>query len=360
MSQRKVTFPHMGDYWIGFKALAERMGCEVVVPPKMTARTLDLGTRHSPEFVCVPFKYNLGNFIESIELGANTIIQAVGGCRFGYYAEVQAAILKDLGYDVRFIRLDSGRNPLDFVQSFRDKLGADRSLRDVKNAFTYAARIGLAIDEVQDYVRKNVGFQVNAGELEQIEANTLRSLTDAKTVREVDAIRRQAKSELASVELDRPEHPLRVAVVGEIYLVLEPFSNYDIARQLSLRGIEVHQPMTITEMIKHAIKGFKHVDELIAHSGDWVRYHMGAHGTESVSASYNCMKQGFDGVVHLKPFGCMPEVSAMAGMQKLSREHTFPILFISYDSQTAETGVKTRIEAFCDMLEMRKKGAARV
>jgi len=353
---RKVTFPHMGEYWIGFKALAERMGCEVVVPPRMTVQTLELGTRHSPEFVCVPFKYNLGNFIEAIELGANTIIQAVGGCRFGYYAEVQAAILKDLGYDVKFIRLDAGRNPLDMVRGFRDKMGTNKSFRDVKDAFFFAARLGLAIDEIQDFARKNLGFQVTPGQIERIETKYLARLAAATNIREVDAIRQEAKAELGSVALDRPENPLRVAILGELYLVLEPFSNYDIGRQLALRGIEVHQPLTITEMINHSIKGFKHVDELIAHSGGWVDHHLGAHGTESVSLSYTLMKEGFDGVIHLKPFGCMPEVNAMSAMQKLSREYTFPILFISYDSQTAETGVNTRIEAFCDMLEMRKKG----
>jgi len=32
-----------------------------------------------------------------------------------------------------------------------------------------------------------------------------------------------------------------------------------------------------------------------------------------------------------------------------------PILYFSFDSQTSETGVKTRLEAFNDMLVMKKK-----
>jgi len=54
----------------------------------------------------------------------------------------------------------------------------------------------------------------------------------------------------------------------------------------------------------------------------------------------------------------MPEVNAMAVLQRLSREHTFPILFVSFDSQTSETGLLTRLDAFCDMLRMRKGRAA--
>ena len=68
---RRITFPHMGDYWIAIKRIAEQAGAEVVVPPQITRRTIELGARYSPEFVCVPFKYTLGSLIEGIEMGAS-------------------------------------------------------------------------------------------------------------------------------------------------------------------------------------------------------------------------------------------------------------------------------------------------
>jgi predicted nucleotide-binding protein (sugar kinase/HSP70/actin superfamily) len=100
------------------------------------------------------------------------------------------------------------------------------------------------------------------------------------------------------------------------------------------------------------------MDELLEDADPYLKYHVGAHGTESVAKTNRLMKDGFDGVLHLKPFGCMPEVNAMAALQRLSREHTFPVLFFSYDAQTSETGVQTRLEAFCDMLRMAKKARA--
>jgi benzoyl-CoA reductase/2-hydroxyglutaryl-CoA dehydratase subunit BcrC/BadD/HgdB len=56
----------------------------------------------------------------------------------------------------------------------------------------------------------------------------------------------------------------------------------------------------------------------------------------------------------------MPEVSAMGALQRISREKGFPILFMSYDAQTSEAGVLTRLEAFCDVLSMRRKELAHV
>lgn len=358
----KVSFPHMGNYRIPVTTLAEELECEIIVPPKTTRRTLELGARHSPEFVCVPFKYNIGNYIEALEVGANLLIQAGGGCRFGYYGEVQEAILRDLGYDFGMVRLLGGWRLRDHINDFKrvnPRLTFWRALR----AYQLALRQTQALDAVEDYMRRNVGFEVEEGTFEMAHASFLDELDAARDKRVIAEIERRYLAELEAIPTERPDDLLRVGIVGEIYVVAEPFSNLFVERELAKRGVEVHRFGTVSNMVAHGgRKGPAHLAELIAGSGDYVRYHIGAHGTESVSMTYQLMEQGFDGVLHLKPFGCMPEVNAMAALQRLSREHTFPVLFISYDAQTSETGLKTRLDAFCDMLRMRKRrpGAAAV
>ena len=75
----------------------------------MTQRTAELGGRYSPEFVCSPFKFNLGNYLEALEQGANVLFQTGLGCRYGYYGELQEQILRDLGYQFRFVCLSRQR-----------------------------------------------------------------------------------------------------------------------------------------------------------------------------------------------------------------------------------------------------------
>ena len=100
----KISFPHMGNYYIPVNYLiSNTTKQEVIIPPKITRKTIELGSKYSPDFVCCPFKYNLGNYIEALEQGANILLQAGGGCRYGYYAELQEQILKDLGYNFEFI-----------------------------------------------------------------------------------------------------------------------------------------------------------------------------------------------------------------------------------------------------------------
>ena len=60
----KVTFPHMGSISIALEGLLTDLGLEVVVPPPITKKTINLGVLHAPEFACFPLKISLGNFIE--------------------------------------------------------------------------------------------------------------------------------------------------------------------------------------------------------------------------------------------------------------------------------------------------------
>ncbi|MCL2367478.1 MAG: hypothetical protein FWC72_00635, partial [Oscillospiraceae bacterium] len=106
-----ISFPHMGDYHRPIRRLLEYLFPEAQVrpPPPITKETAALGARHSPDFICEPFKYNMGNFIQALEGGANRLFQTGTGCRYGYYGELQEQILRDLGYDFDFICLNRER-----------------------------------------------------------------------------------------------------------------------------------------------------------------------------------------------------------------------------------------------------------
>ena len=121
MSNEIISFPHLGDYYNPIKKLLESVTKMKGVPsPPITKKTIELGSKYSPDSVCVPFKYNLGNYIEALENGATILMQAGGGCRFRYYAEVQEIILKELGYKFKFIQL-IGKNRLNFNELYFPK-----------------------------------------------------------------------------------------------------------------------------------------------------------------------------------------------------------------------------------------------
>ncbi|HLV10278.1 MAG TPA: 2-hydroxyacyl-CoA dehydratase, partial [Halanaerobiales bacterium] len=65
-------------------------------------------------------------------------------------------------------------------------------------------------------------------------------------------------------------------------------------------------------------------------------------------------ERGFDGVIHLKPFGCLPELITQSILDKISLDLDIPILSLSIDEQTANANTITRVEAFLDMVRYKK------
>lgn len=160
--KKKISLQHLGNYFIAMKPLAKLVDYTLITPPPLTRKTIEIGCKYSPESVCIPFKYQLGNYIEAIENGANVLVQAGGGCRFGYYAEVQEEILKSLGYKVEILKLQNNYSLFAIIKRLKElnpKLGYLRILKAVYIAYLKAT----AIEAIENYVRKNIGFEKKGG-----------------------------------------------------------------------------------------------------------------------------------------------------------------------------------------------------
>jgi predicted nucleotide-binding protein (sugar kinase/HSP70/actin superfamily) len=297
-----ATFPQLGDYGRVWSDLAELIACDVMAPPPITRRTLELGSAHSPEFVCIPFKYNLGNFIEALDAGADVLIQAGGGCRFGYYGEVQEKTLRDLGYEFDFVQLSTSLNARDIVRFVRRYNPLPRR-GDVKRVVQLALDKVRALDELDELIRPRVGFEAEPGSFDRARHGFLDDVEQSRTSADVARVLGEYRAVVEELPVVRPERPLRIGIVGELYVLMEPFSNMGVERYLARRGVEVHRFCTVSSLIEHAIEGRPNLERMLARTSPYVEYHLGAEATESVYKTLELKDAGFDGVVHMKPFG---------------------------------------------------------
>ena len=81
---------------------------------------------------------------------------------------------------------------------------------------------------------------------------------------------------------------------------------------------------------------------------------VGGYATESIVISKELAELHYDGIVHIKSFGCTPEINAMPILDRISNEYDIPIIYFSFDSNQNKTAIDTRIEAFYDMLVQKK------
>ena len=146
----RITFPHMVNSDRAISSHLRGMGLDVVVPPPCTRKTLELGARYSPEFVCLPLKLNLGNMLEALERGADTVLMAGGWgpCRFGYYAQVERDILEDLGHSFQMVIIEApDSNTFQLIKQVRS-LGIKVSWKQLYSAIRIAWTKLKAIDDL--------------------------------------------------------------------------------------------------------------------------------------------------------------------------------------------------------------------
>lgn len=350
-----ISFPHMDNYYIPAKYLFSHiLKSKIIMAPPITKKTIELGSKYSPDFVCAPFKYTLGSFIESLNNGANILIQFGGGCRYGYYFELQEQILKDLGYNFKMINLvTGGKTDTKIIVKLLKKI--DPSFSKVKGLYylIISKKMTEYMDKIDDYIRKNIGFEEENGSFDELKEKMLLEFSNTKGYYHLKKLYKKYLNLIKKVKVNKPINHLKVGIIGELYTVMEPFANYNIEYELAKKGIEITRFTNVTYLLfKKKKKVKKYLKELNS-----IKYRMGADATDNVYFAKWMCENNFDGIIHIKSSFCTPEIASMGIINKICKQYDVPVIFFSFDSNTSEVGIKTRIEAFYDMIEMRKECA---
>lgn len=353
MTNKIISFPRLGNYHFPISFLLSRLtNHQIMDPLPITKKTLALGTKYSPEFVCVPFKYNLGNYIESLERGANILIQAGGGCRYGYYAEVQQAILKDLGYQFVFYHLIDNHKPLipHLYYTFK-QLNPNLSVFKFVYYILLSLKMIYYLDKVSIYIRKNSGFAIKKNSFDFLFKEMLNSFKTSRGFFHLYKLYKKYLNKFKRIKLDKPKDCLKVGIIGELYTSMEEASNYYLEQALINMKIEVDRFTDLTYLI--ISKRFK-IKRLLKICNGYCKYQIGADGMDNIAMTKLLAQRGYDGLIHVKSFGCTPEVGAISIIEKVAKDYKIPIIYLSFDSHTNEEAIKTRLEAFYDMIKMRR------
>lgn len=351
-AQTKVAFFRYGYYDIAFKYFVEQvLDAEFVTLPPATRRTLELGSRHSNDFVCAPFKHILGDYLEALELGADVLVQFTGPCRLGYYGEVQESILRDLGYDFRMLNFAvvGGKPATEYIKLCKRTVNPRVSLKRGVGELVTTFRLIECLDSYHDAYLAHAGFAVDPEEPRRLQRAFYRTMRAATCRADVEAAFAAGLEALESMPARKPVDPVRVGIVGEYFTAVDPHSNLGVEEKLLGMGVEVARMLNITNRNLRY-----HEKNLRASASRYLRYDMGPTSTLTIAAAKKYAEEGFDGIIHLKSSGCTPEIDCMPVLQRISRDYGIPVLYLSFDSQTSDTGLDTRLEAFYDMISLRK------
>jgi predicted nucleotide-binding protein (sugar kinase/HSP70/actin superfamily) len=348
----------MGHYSPAFDLLLRELGHEVIVPHTPTKETLSLGTLYGPEFACLPLKICLGSFIESLERGAELIVTSggVGPCRAGLYGTVQKEILKSLGYRFEMIVLEPPRrDPLGLLRSLRRLDAFRRPPWQLARTMHKTWEMIKSLDRLERELHRVRPREAKVGSAEAVYKKGCRAIGSQETVAGITDAGEEALAQMRRVPIDPLRDPIKIGIVGEIYVLLEPAANLHIEKILGELGAEVDRSIFLTGWTRENV--VRVGDNLTAReaANPYLCEMIGGHGQDTVGHSVLYARQGYDGVVQLAPFTCIPEIVAKGVLPSVSLDLDIPIISFFLDEQTGEAGFRTRLEAFVDLLMRRRE-----
>lgn len=355
----KVTTPHMGTVDLLLQDLFSRTGVDYLPPPPTTRRTLELGARHAPEAACLPLKITIGNLIEGLEAGADAtvMIGGIGPCRFGYYADIQRRVLKRLGYDFDPIILEPpAYGWIQFLRTLK-KLAPSCGWRAMLDAYRTTYKKALAIDRLEAAVLRVRCRERQRGSTDTARIDGLELLRTAVSAEEIAEAERVAIAGVEAVPVREDADILRVGLLGEFFMVLEPFANLELERFLGSRDVLIERGTCLTDWIGPGRN--VHLDgrtpaDIAAAAAPYLEHTVGGEGRVTIGRTVILKREGFDGIVQILPFTCMPDTIAKSILPEVSKREDMPVLTLVIDEQSGEAGVHTRLEAFVDLLRSRR------
>ncbi len=363
--QGPIGVVNMGHLNIAVGTIFEKLGIEAKLAGPLSDEIVELGRELAPEFICYPMVTLLGQIRSMVEQGVSRVvmIQGKGKCRLGWYAQIMETILNRAGYKVRIYGIDS---PFPLKEKGKALLEQVKEIFGSPKASLVAETIILALrkmfcaDAANDILLRVRAKERVRGSGDKIYNKFVPKLDNVTDARGLRAVFEEYKREMMAIPMI-DEDPLKIMIVGEIYVINEPFVTKDVEKMLGSmeQRIRVYKNLDVSSWVKtHLLMSPKAVFEhkhVVRAASRYLPVSVGGHGQESIGETVLAKKAGMDGVIHLFPFTCMPEIIAQNVLVQISEDLDLPILSLMISEQTGVAGLKTRLEAFCDVLYGRSK-----
>jgi predicted nucleotide-binding protein (sugar kinase/HSP70/actin superfamily) len=278
------------------------IGINVQLPPLTTDKTIQVGVRNTAEMVCFPLKPTLGNFVEALDDGANTLLMydSQGLCRLRHYWKIQEFILRSMGYEFEIF---------------------------------------------------NINFSNILAVLKELSGASY-----AKIIRELIRVYGRIKKADKEKEKWSGTSP-NIGIIGEIFTCCDERINYGIENKIYKLGAKPVNTVTLSSFIMETLLEKIHFPSKRKRYDKKAEVYfngiLGGHAKQNISNLLELVDKNIDGVIHLLPMSCMPETTIEPFVTAICRDNDTPLLRIPIDENTAEANLETRLETFIELIKMR-------
>jgi len=387
-NRRRVYIPYMIDHGYLLAAAMRAGGVDAEPLPESDALTLEIGRKYTTGKECYPSIVTTGDIVKKTmapdfnpEKAAFFMPAASGPCRFGQYNRLHRLILDELGLQNVPILV------------FDQTGGYHNDLSNMGNGFRLNAwRSFVILDSMQKVLLERRPYEVNQGETDAVYKEWLDKLI--KSVgQDADALEtfaRQAREALTAVKADMSSPKPRIGIVGEIFVRSNAFANDGLIRKLEALGAQCGVPpmeewldyidhqrkrrnrlhleggwkdwtkQQLTEIVMertaeplrkqfddyiHAFKRELPTQGIIDRGHQYLTPAVEGEAILSMGRVVEYAEHGYDGIVNIIPFGCMPGTIVSLLLHQFRQDYGLPVLNVVVEG-TKDPGESIRFEAF--------------
>lgn len=308
-------------YYPFWKALFEGCGCEVVVSDETCSKIISEGSNVTVSELCVPIKIFNGHVLDLLNKNVDYIFVA----RF-------ATMGKKEWYCPKFIGLTELEKYS--ILGHDDKMLAldIRSKND-------------CINDLSIYLPLCEKLNVSRGQLRKALAAATAQHRRFRQLCEDGYDALQAIDILEGKQLSPPqEASITIGLMGYVYNTYDSFVSMNAIAKLREMGVRV----VTFDMLNESL-----IDQTLDKSEEKSLYWVYARKVYN-AARYLLTRPDVDGLIHMTAFGCGPDSVIGKLMEVHSERADKPFMSVRLDEHTGESHILTRLEAYVDMLKMRK------
>ncbi|MFN2340021.1 MAG: acyl-CoA dehydratase activase-related protein [Halanaerobium sp.] len=348
MKNKKIGIPRALLYYYYFPfwlKLFSELDIEPVISDNTSRDLLDQGVKKSVSEICVPIKVMVGHVLNLDQKEVEYIFLP----RF-------RSLRKDVVLCPKFLGLpDLIRHSLpgleaqviaDHIESKSDDIGQYSNHQRLAEALAIPKR------EMKKALKKASHFWQRYRELllagylidDFAEIEELELLEKRINEFEKSAALPQSRKPDTKIEAPGREEVVDIAVIGYVYNIYDQYINMDIINKLQEMGVRVHTFSMVEE-------------EIIDQEVSSLRKTMFWEFTNKLygAAEHYFKNEKIDGVIHLTAFGCGPDSMLGQILEVDAKEYENAFMTLRIDEQTGESHILTRIEAFIDLLRLKKE-----
>lgn len=261
--------------------------------------------------------------------------------------------MRDMGYE--FIMMNFARGiELGYIGWAKEVLKTVNPNIDVPHGVVKLKAVAKMIehlDSLRDFYLANAGFEMERGAFDAAWVSAMDAMRTCLDERDINEAYREAMAAFRAIPLDKPADPSASASSARCSRPSTSRSNLGLDHKLVAMGVEVHRMLNFTNRYLRYNE-----PNLRVGAKDYLTYDMGPTSTLTVAAAKKYARPGASTALSTRRApGARPEIDCIPVLQKVSEDYSVPVLYLTYDSQTSDTGLDTRLEAFYDMLSMKKE-----